>query len=166
MIPYLTNDNLFWERRAPKTTQPPQMSHRYLYWDWHYFSVINVLTEKFSCYVSLYADNTLLYQTVGSTAHSINALKQHQWIAPKMENAIQWEEMPSNKLWKNNLRILIRAWWHMPCRTESKKYIDVTIQSDPKFDQHITEKYSNSRKIFERIKYFMYNTPKEAKLLA
>jgi len=47
---------------------------------------------------------------------------------------------------------------------ESTKYLGVTIQSDLRFDQHIINKCTNSRKILGGIKHLMYDAPKDAKI--
>ena len=130
---------------------------------------INDLPDLLSCKVSLYADDTLLYQTVNNNKDAevfqsdINAVYEWslKWKMPFNEKkcqAINFGSRTPTSHYKLGTSCL--EW------VKHTKYLGVIIQSDLKFDQHINDKCLKSRKLLGGIKHLMYDAPKEAKLLA
>jgi hypothetical protein len=130
---------------------------------------INDLPTSLTCKVSLYADDTLLYQTVDDPEDAARFQKN-------IEAVYHWSEkwrMPFNdkkchaiNFGNANPKLTYMLGDSPLAWTASTKYLGVTIQSDLKFDQHIQKKCGKSRKILGGIKHLMYSAPKEAKLLA
>ncbi len=130
---------------------------------------INDIVDNLSCDVSLYADDTLLFQHVDNPAdalrfqNNINAVHEWSevWKMPfniKKCQAICFGKTPTRTSYTLGNSPL--EW------TDCIKYLGVIIQSDLKFNTHITEKCSKANKILGGIKYLTYGAPMEAKLLA
>lgn len=130
---------------------------------------INDLPSCVNCCVSLYADDTLLYQRVNSEADAadfqvnIDAVYNwsQQWKMPFNESkchAISFgcqTGLPSYKLGSTPVQ------W-----TEETKYLGVTMQSNLKFDKHIVLKSQKASRVLGAIKFALHDAPKNGKLLA
>ena len=130
---------------------------------------INDLPTAVSCQVSLYADDTLLYQEVTSEndvrtfQSNIDAVHKwsKRWHMPFNETKCQAMSFGGDDL-KPPYRLgdVLLTW------VSETKYLGVTIQSDLKFDKHIAEKTQKARKILGAIKHTLFDAPKDARLLA
>jgi len=135
---------------------------------------INDLPQVITCKVSLYADDTLIYAAVNSNEGkqlfqtNIDAL--HKW-------SMKWK-MPFTTE-KCEVIVFSKAPKAYPvfdpsyalggtplkCRQEIK-YLGIILQSNLKFEQHITSKIKSASKVVGCIKYSLYEAPANSKLLA
>jgi hypothetical protein len=130
---------------------------------------INDLPANITCNISLYADDTLLYQHVNndleSTAFQNNINEVYKWSQ-------KWK-MPFNiskchVITFGNYSIhptyylgsAIIPW------AEQTKYLGVIFQSNLRFDDHIKEKTEKAGKILGAIKYLLHSAPTNSRLLA
>ena len=130
---------------------------------------INDLPSVINCDISLYADDTLLYQRVNNNddakvfQSNINAI--HNW-------SVQWK-MPFNEskchviafgsqlfLPPYLLGREILRW------ANSTKYLGVIMQSDLKFEQHISKKSDQASRVLGSIKHTLHDAPRHGRLLA
>ena len=122
-----------------------------------------------SCNISLYADDTLLYQQVTTDEdaaifkNNIDAV--HRWsVQWKMQfneskcHMIAFGDQEFKPQYK--LGDTCMAW------NSSTKYLGVIMQSDLKFDQHIKLKRDSASRALGSIKHILYNAPKKSRLLA
>lgn len=131
---------------------------------------INDLPIELNCGVSLFADDTLIYQTVrdgieeNRFQENIDRLKEwsDRWMmnfnTAKCSVILFNEKQGRGTSYKLGGQIL---------GVESEvKYLGVTIQDDLKFRKHITDKISKASQALGMIKRCLYGAPKKAKMLA
>ena len=130
---------------------------------------INDLPDVVTCNVSLYADDTLLYQEVNCYEESVEFQKNidavqtwsQKWKMPF--NASKCHAIAFNKRSQTPAYKLGDA--DIPW-TDKTRYLGITLQQDLKFDQHIAQKTSKATKILGAIKYTLHSAPTKSRLLA
>ena len=131
---------------------------------------INDLPQSVTCHASLYADDTLIYSEVNSIQDehifqtNINAL--HEWSAKwKMPfNTDKCEVIVFSKVSSSTPNYSLGG-SKLKC-VDDTKYLGITLQSNLKFDKHITKKINDTTKVLGCIKYTLYEAPERGKLLA
>lgn len=132
---------------------------------------INDLPDTLTCSVSLYADDTLLYQDVTSDQDSakfqrnIDAVQKwsQKWMMPFNINkchAMAFDTGNNNITPAYKLGTTDIPW------TTNTRYLGVTLQHDLKFDQHVSKKTDKASKILGAIKHTLHGTPSKCRLLA
>lgn len=130
---------------------------------------INDLPTMVNCSISLYADDTLLYQQVTTDEdaarfqNNIDAV--HRW---SVEWKMQFNESKchmiafGNQEFKPQYKLgdTSMIW------ASSTKYLGVIMQSDLKFDQHIKLKRDKAMRTLGSIKHILHAAPKKSRLLA
>ena len=123
---------------------------------------INDLPQAVSCNVSLYADDTLLYSEINSNQEkqlfqmNINAL--HDWPT-------KWK-MPFNT---NKCEIIafgnrtqadpMYTFGSNPLRyVQEARYLGIQMQSNLRFDKHISKKIKDASKVLGCIKFTLHGT--------
>lgn len=123
---------------------------------------INDLPDTITFNISLYADDTLLYQEVKTQQDeaefqsNIDAVQawSERWKMPfnaSKCNVISFGNdmsKPDYKLGRFKLSWINRI-----------KYLEVVLQSNLKFDIHVTEKIGSARRILGGIKHLLYEAP-------
>jgi len=130
---------------------------------------INDLPEAIDCSVSLFADDTLMYQTVNNsldeTRFQNNIDSLHQW-------ALRWGmEFNASKCHIMSFhaqRVLpdYTLGGEVLKHVDQTRYLGVTIQSNFKFNSHIDDKVSKAKQQLGMVKRALHWAPKSAKLLA
>lgn len=132
---------------------------------------INDLPQHVNCNVSLFADDTLIYQTVNTDADK-------QAFQSNIDGLENWA-----KTWCMSFNVTKCAVMSFNSKNTSpsheyrlgdslleivsdSKYLGVTIQSDLKFNNHIVSKIAKAKQQLAITKRVLYNAPKDAKLLA
>ena len=132
---------------------------------------INDLPQHVNCHLSLFADDTLIYQTVNTpTDHSqfqcnIDAMEEwaNTWLMSFNVSKCsimafnQKQELPSPSYTLANTPLDV---------VQETKYLGVIIQSNLKFHTHIQTKIIKAKRQLGMIKRALYDAPKDAKLLA
>ena len=131
---------------------------------------INDLPDLLSCSVSLFADDTLIFQEVDS----LDDVRKFQKNIEQIENwSLKWK-MPFNS---SKCRIMsfgkdpqIQPSYRLGGETlpyvDEITYLGVTLQFNLKFHSHITKKINKAYKVLGMLKRSLYGAPKKAKLLA
>lgn len=132
---------------------------------------INDLPQQVDCNISLFADDTLIYQPVNCHADkqrfqvNINALESWANKWKMLFNVSKCSVMVFND--KNNSP---SAEYFLDTEqleiVEETKYLGVILQSNLKFDKHIDSKARRARQQLGMIKRVLYEAPEKAKLLA
>ena len=119
-----------------------------------------------NCKVSLFADDTLMYQTVNTAADrtvfqsNITSLstRADTWcVSSMLQNAQSCASI------RNHLHLLVRP--NLKLHKENK-YLGVIIQSDLKFTTHIKQKVARAKQQLGIIKRALHGAIKKTKLLA
>jgi hypothetical protein len=131
---------------------------------------INDLPQSVTCNVSLYADDTLIYSEVNSIRdaqlfqENINALQEWsvRWKMPFNTDKCEVivfnkgsSPTPSYTLGDSKLKCV-----------DETRYLGITVQSNLKFNKHITKKINDATRVLGCIKYTLYEAPEKGKLLA
>lgn len=132
---------------------------------------INDLPEQVSCEVSLFADDTLIYQSVNSqidqTEFQANIAALAKWADTwcMSFNAAKCSIMSFNQT--SAAPAASYTLNNTPLNTvQQSKYLGVTLQSDLKFSSHIQLKVSKAKQQLGMIKQALHGAPQDAKLLA
>ena len=126
---------------------------------------INDLPEAVDCSVSLFADDTLLYQAVNNTT---DELRFQSNIDSLQKWASDWSMSFNDAkchIMGFNAKRRIPLYITLGHVTETK-YLGVTLQSNLRFDSHITNKISKARQQLGVLRRALHWVPKTAKLLA
>ena len=130
---------------------------------------INDLPLRVDCNVSLYADDTLLYQPVDTID---DAVQFQNNIDAVQKWSVDWKMPFNDKKFKviafgsqnyrptNKLGETVIDW------ADKTTYLGVVMQSNLKFDQHIALKKDKASKTLEAIKHILNQAPQEGRLLA
>ena len=130
---------------------------------------INDLPTNITCNVSLYADDTLIYQEVNTDEEAakfqkiIDAVHEwsQRWQMPFNVSKCHAMTFGSNyEVPHYKLGTTIIPW------VEQTKYLGVTLQRDLRFTSHISQKTSKANKILGAIKHVLHSAPKTSRLLA
>ena len=132
---------------------------------------INDLPKHINCNISLFADDTLIYQVVDNVTDKqnfqTNIASLHAWAdtwgmsfntnkcSVMVFNQSQASPDPKYLLGNTPLEVV-----------QQSKYLGVLLQSDLRFTNHISEKVSKANRQLGMIKRALYNAPSSAKLLA
>jgi len=135
-----------------------------------FLTYINDLPQSVSCKVSLYTDDTLLYAEVNNEIQQrafqrgLNSLHSWslKWKIPLNTN--KCEAIISGKT--NDTSHLYSLGGTTLKTVKEAKYLGAIMQSNLKFDRHITSKVNNASKILGCIKHKNYNASMKAKLIA
>ena len=131
---------------------------------------INDLPDHLDCNVSLFADDTLIYQEVTSP-------EEEQRFQNNIDNLLKWSidwKMPFNtakcQVMAFNQRSTPNPTYFLgddalTCVTKAT-YLGVTVQSNLQFTSHINTKVTEAKRTLGLIKRTLHNAPKKAKLLA
>jgi hypothetical protein len=131
---------------------------------------INDLPTTLDCNVSLFADDTLLYQVVNSSADQEN-------FQANIDSLYQWSltwKMPFNAskcevITFNNKSSSMPQYHlgddYLNCVNETT-YLGVVLQSNLKFTNHIANKINKAKRILGCVKMSLYQAPPKAKLMA
>lgn len=136
-----------------------------------FLAYINDLPKHIDCNISLFADDTLIYQVVNNAPPSNKLQKNidalHTWAtrwgmsfninkcSVMVFNAKQESPQPQYTLGGALLEVV-----------SSTKYLGVTIQSDLRFNQHIEENVTKAKRQLGMVKRALFDAPESAKLLA
>ena len=132
---------------------------------------INDLPECVTCSVSLFADDTLLYQEI-STTGDIDSFQQN------LDALGRWATKWGMEFNVNKSKILIFNNTNnepTPTYTLNKialeqvsnsRYLGVTLQDDLRFNKHIETKITAAKKQLGMVKRALFRAPQKAKLLA
>jgi hypothetical protein len=132
---------------------------------------INDLPQKVDCNISLFADDTLIYQVVNSSAdkrrfqNNIDALEMwaHTW--KMLFNVAKCSVMTFNQRKESPQADYTLAGVQLEVVDETK-YLGVVLQSNLKFNSHIAAKTCRARQQLGMIKRVLYDAPEKAKLIA
>ena len=146
-------------QRCPVNSGVPQGS---VFGPTLFLCYIDDLPDMLSCKVSIYADDTLLYQTVNCPEDAV--------VFQENINAVyKWA-----RLWKmpfNDIKCLAINFGKVRPVVQYKPHVlpgpktQNTLQSNLTFNLHIAETSLRSKKILGRIKHPMHNALQDAKLL-
>ena len=130
---------------------------------------INDLPLRVDCSVSLYADDTLLYQPVDTIDEAVqfqsNIDAVHKW-------SVDWKMPFNDKKCKviafgsQNYRPTYKLGEAEMDWTDTTTYLGVVMQSNLKFNQHIALKKDKASKTLGTIKHILKQAPQEGRLLA
>ena len=131
---------------------------------------INNLSQAVSCNVTLYADDTLLYSEVNSNQEkqlfqmNINALHDWstKWKMPFITNKCEIIAF-SNRTQADSLYTL---GGNLLRYVQEARYLGIQMQSNLRFDRHISEKIKDASKVLGCIKFTLHEAPEKGKLLA
>ena len=136
-----------------------------------FLAYISDLPEHVNCNISLFADDTLLYQTVNDIADKqsfqadINALQTWANIWGMSFNASKCSTLVFNDHGESPDARYTLGGTSLEIVSEIK-YLGVVLQSDMKFNTHITNKINIANRQLGLIKRALFNAPESAKLLA
>ena len=136
-----------------------------------FLAYINDLPKHVRCSISLFADDTLVYQIVDTKADKLNFQKNidalHAWAdtwgmsfnVSKCSVMLfnQTLKSPSSDYRLGNVPLDI---------VQQTKYLGVLLQSDLKFSNHICDKVNKANRQVGMIKRALHHAPETAKLLA
>ena len=133
-----------------------------------FLAYINDLPKHVRCSISLFADDTLVYQMVDTKADKLNFQKNidalHAWadtwgmsfIVSKC-SVMLFNQTPSSDYRLGNVLLEI---------VQQTKYLGVLLQSDLKFSNHICDKVNKANRQIGMIKRAVHNAPESAKTLS
>lgn len=131
---------------------------------------INDLPVNLTCRVSLYADDTLIYQQINTDndievfQENINAVEQwsRKWKMPFNTSKCHAMCFGENNLQQPNYMLDSSP---IPW-VENTKYLGVILQHNLNFDKHISLKTEKAGRILGAIKYTLQPAPEKSRLLA
>ena len=136
-----------------------------------FLAYVNDLPKAVSCSTSLFADDTLIFQTVNTTQNKIEF--QRNIDALQAWTLKWWMSFNIDKcsiMVFNPTALSPLADYYLnnaPLNTvQETKYLGVTLQSDLKFNTHIQNKISKANRQLGMIKRALHHAPEKARLLA
>ena len=133
---------------------------------------INNLPRQVDCCISLFADDTLIYQTVNCSAekqrfqNNIDAFEKWSNTWKMLFNVSKCSVMVFNQEKRCFSGWLYSSQYSVGKIVDETKYLGVILQSKIKFDEHIRSKTRRARQHLGIIKYVLYDALEKAKLLA